>query len=76
MKNNFFVNDQMSSLIELLNEKLCIQNRNLLPSLQGTNARKVNFGCLCWVPIKTSSLWAEFVNKNRCISVRSSIRGG
>ena len=34
---------------------------------QGTNARKVNCGC---VHIETSSLWAEFVSKNRCISVR------
>ena len=34
---------------------------------QGYNARKVNCGCL---HIETSSLWAEFVNKNRCISVR------
>ena len=30
---------------------------------------------LC-VHIETSSLWAEFVNKNRCISVRLVIRGG
>ena len=32
--------------------------------VQGTNPRKVN----C-VHIETSSLWAEFLNKNRCISV-------
>ena len=32
---------------------------------QSTNARKVN----C-VHIETSSLWAEFVNKNICISAR------
>ena len=42
--------------------------------VQGTNTRKV---ILC-VHIETSSLWAEFVNKNRCISVRliTSIPGG
>ena len=34
---------------------------------QGYNARKVNCSC---VHIETSSLWTEFVNKNRCISVR------
>ena len=34
---------------------------------QGNNARKVNCGC---VYIETSSLWAEFVNKKRCTSVR------
>ena len=34
---------------------------------QGYNARKVICSC---VHIKTSSLWAEFVNKNRCMSVR------
>ena len=40
---------------------------------QGTNVRKVNCGCVYSaynVHIETSSLWAEFVNKNRCISVR------
>ena len=40
--------------------------------IQVYNARKVNCSCariLC-VHIKTSSLWAEFVNKNRCIHVR------
>ena len=26
--------------------------------------------CILCVHIETSSLWAEFVNKNRCISVR------
>ena len=26
--------------------------------------------CKLYVHIETSSLWAEFVNKNRCISVR------
>ena len=33
---------------------------------------------LCSVHIESSSLWAEFVNKNRCMSVRliTSIRGG
>ena len=35
---------------------------------QGTNASKVNWGCVFY--IETSSLWAEFVIKNRCISVR------
>ena len=35
-------------------------------ALQGYNARKVNCSC---VHIETSSLWAEFVNKNRGISV-------
>ena len=34
---------------------------------QGYNARKVNCSC---VHIETSSLSAEFVNKNRCFSVR------
>ena len=34
---------------------------------QGVNARKENCSC---AHIETSSLWAEFVNKNRCISVR------
>ena len=34
---------------------------------QGCNARKVNCGR---VYSAYSSLWAEFVNKNRCISVR------
>ena len=38
-----------------------------IPITQGTKARKVNCGR---VYIETSSLWAEFVNKNRCISVR------
>ena len=33
---------------------------------QGTNTRKVNCGR---VHVETSSLWADFVNKNRCISV-------
>ena len=38
---------------------------------QGCNERKVNCGCVCSVYIfETSSLWAEFVSKNRCISVR------
>ena len=38
---------------------------------QGFNARKVNCGCVYSAYIyETSSLWAEFVNKNRCISVR------
>ena len=34
--------------------------------------------CILCVHIETSSLWAEFVNKNRCISVRliTSIPGG
>ena len=36
---------------------------------QGYNARKVQLRILC-VHIETSSLWAEFVNKNGCISVR------
>ena len=34
---------------------------------QGCNARKVNCGCVYSVHIETSSLWAEFVNNNRCI---------
>ena len=33
------------------------------------NARRVNCSILC-EHIETSSLWAEFVNKNRCLSVR------
>jgi drug/metabolite transporter superfamily protein YnfA len=39
--------------------------------MQGCNARKVNCGRVysAYVHIETSSLWAEFVNKNRCISV-------
>ena len=37
---------------------------------QGCNARKVICGRVLCVHIKTSSLWAEFVNKNRCIRVR------
>ena len=41
--------------------------------LKGYKARKANCSC---VHIKTSSLWAEFVNKNRFISVLFSIRGG
>ena len=52
------------------------ENRILLDRpCQGTNARKVNcvrlylLRILC-VHIETSSLWAEFVNKNRCITVR------
>ena len=39
---------------------------------QGTNARKINCGRVCsayiWKPVHI--LWADFVNKNRCISVR------
>ena len=35
--------------------------------MQGYNSGKVNCSC---VHIETSSLWAEFVNKNKCISVR------
>ena len=34
---------------------------------QECNARKVNCSC---EHIETSSLWVEFVNKNRCLSVR------
>ena len=34
---------------------------------QGTNARKSR---ILHVHIETSSLWADFGNKNRCISVR------
>ena len=38
-------------------------------SIQGYNARKVNCSCVFSAYIlKTSSLWTEFVNKNRCIS--------
>ena len=38
---------------------------------QGYNARKVNCSCVYSAYIsEPSSLWAEFVNKNRCISVR------
>ena len=39
---------------------------------KGYNARKVNCSCVysAYVYIETSSLWAEFVNKNRDISVR------
>ena len=39
--------------------------------IQGYNARKVNCSCvhIC-VHIETSSLWAKFVNKKRCIRVR------
>ena len=37
---------------------------------QGSNARKVKQLCILCVHIETSSLWAEFVNKNRCLSVR------
>ena len=40
---------------------------------QGCNARKVNCGYEYFayiLKVETSSLWAEFVNKNRCISVR------
>ena len=36
---------------------------------QGYNARKVQLRILS-VHIETSALWAEFVNQNRCISVR------
>ena len=36
-------------------------------SMQGNNARKVNCGCVYSAYI---FLWAEFVNKNRCTSVR------
>ena len=36
---------------------------------QGCNARNVK-GCILCVHIETSSLWAEFVNKNGRISVR------
>ena len=44
---------------------------------QGYNARKVNCGRVYSVQhIETSSLWAEFVNKNRCIQCLFSIRGG
>ena len=45
---------------------LCIIVRSFI-YMQGYNARKVNCSC---VHIETSSLWAEFVKKNRCISVR------
>ena len=41
--------------------------------IQGCSARKVNCGrvqCTLCVHIETSSLCAEFVNKNKCISVR------
>ena len=41
--------------------------------MQECNARKVNCGC---VHIETSSLWAEFVNNNRYISVRSVFEEG
>ena len=44
-------------------KRVCVVQRDC--SRQGYNARKVN----C-VHIETSSLWAEFVNKNRCITVR------
>ena len=39
---------------------------------QGCNARKVNCSCVysAYVHIETSSLWVEFVNKNRDICVR------
>ena len=32
---------------------------------QGTNARKINCG-----RVYSAYIWVEFVNKNRCISVR------
>ena len=35
---------------------------------QGYNARKVNGSCVLCVHIETSSHWADFVNKNRCLS--------
>ena len=41
--------------------------KNIVRLEQGTNARKVHCGR---VHIETSSLRAEFVNKNRCTSVR------
>ena len=37
---------------------------------QGTNARKVNCGRVYSIHIETGSLWANFVNKKRCIRVR------
>ena len=37
---------------------------------QGYNARKVNCSCVNSAYILKPVLWAEFVNKNRCISVR------
>ena len=36
---------------------------------QGYKTRKVNCVAILCVHIETSSLWAEFVNKNRCISL-------
>ena len=39
--------------------------------IQGCNARKVNCCCVYSAYVfKTSSFWAEFKNKSRCISVR------
>ena len=59
----------------ILNNKLTLQQYALIIGgvHQGYNSRKVNCSCVYSaysVHIETSSLLAEFVNKNRCISIR------
>ena len=44
------------------------------PHYQGCSARKVN--CSCVYSAYISSLWVEFANKNRCLSVRLVPGGG
>ena len=59
--------DNLFVVFVYINISTVLQDRFKDDPSQGCNARKVNFSC---VHIETSSLSMEFVNKNKCISVR------
>ena len=58
----------IGNFLQFLNERSNYETdrHDLLGFSQGFNARKVNFA----VVYTLRTYWAEFVNKNRCISVR------
>ena len=63
-------NDRFTTVpFKALSDWIRFQCLKSLTSDQGYNARKLQLCILC-VQIETSTLWAEFVNKNKCISVR------
>ena len=49
---------------------LKVRDAFMLPKLLRKLTEQITFFRKLCVHIETSSLWAEFVNKNRCISVR------
>jgi len=62
-------NAQRGDGLKVLNISYIISNNTKLYIIQGYNARKVNCSCV-YTALHIETNWAEFVNKNRCISVR------